>query len=291
MPAPRELKRRIRSVQSTRQITKALELVSGAKMRRASKKTLANRPYAERLWKMATDILSHNQEGVSHPLMTAQSGNRTLLIAIASDRGSAGAYNTNISRAASAFMASEQAAGRTVDSIVIGKKLDTSFHKLGLPILQHYPYTGHQLEFEELGALYRFALQGFLNHRFDQVHLIYTRFTSALTQEVISEKLLPLTQPDSSLPTSASSELLYEPSPAYVLNELLPYIVEVQLYQATREATASEHAARRLAMHNASENAKSMIEKLNLTYNSLRQSIITQEIAEITSGAAAVDTD
>lgn len=287
MAVQREIKRRIKSVNSTRQITKALELVSTAKMRRATENNLHNRPYAERLKAILTRILSESEETVSHPLLSSHEGDASLLIVIASDQGLAGAYDASVIKRTLQFVKEEREAGRNVRAISIGKKAALTLGKLDVPIIQNYPVSSGAIKFEDLHALYAYAIESFSKQRFSKVHLIYTHFVSVISQQTISEQLLPVV-PDLEA-ARLPSTFLYEPSPEDVLATLLPYIIEVQLYHAVLESTASEQSARRIAMKNASDNAKNMIDRLTLTYNTLRQGAITREIAEITSGAAALE--
>ncbi|MEI6478071.1 MAG: ATP synthase F1 subunit gamma [bacterium] len=287
MPAPRELRQRIRSVTSTKQITKAMELVSASRMRRATEATLANRPYATQLEVMVQRIISSSSDQpLSHPLLEEQKGDKTLLIVIASDRGQAGAYNSNLGKLASQFASDEKAAGRTVTSITLGKKAEQAMSKAGIDVLQRFPLPSGQIELSDMHALNRYVVERFLHHGISKVSVLYTEFHSMLIQKAVIQPLLPLTPPN---PYPASGELIFEPDPLTVLSELLPYLVEIRLFHSVLEAGASEHSARRMAMKSATDNANSIIDRLTLTYNRLRQSAITQEIAEITSGAAALE--
>ena len=288
MASTRDIRRRIKSVKSTKQITKAMELVATSKMRRASEATLASRPYTAESWQIVQDILSRPQdEQISHPLLQARAVKNVLIVAIASDRGLAGVYNAAVSKLAYQLLKEQQAAGHQVSFITMGRKIEQSVLQFGAPILQSYPHLSTHPLVEDIWPLASFLVESYLGKQFDQVLVVYTNFTSLLRQEATSKQLIPL-KPEA-LPEEARSwEFLFEPTPREVLDSLLPRLVEIQLYQSILESLASEHAARRIAMKNATDNASEMIDDLTLTYNGLRQSAITQEIAEITSGAASL---
>lgn len=286
MAVSKELRTRIKSVTSTKQITKAMELVSSAKMRRASQATLANRPYSEALLRVINTILSEEETEFSHPLLKQGTSQSSLLVVIAADRGQAGAFTTNISKHTVAYIAQQKVLGRTVSCITLGKKIHKDLSRRGISIIQNYPLPASLSSSEDLRALYEFCSKQFSTNRFGAVDILFTAFGSMLRQEPVIEPLFPL-HIEKSL--ASHQEVLYEPSAVAVLETLLPYIAEVHLYQAVLESAASEHSARRIAMKSATDNATSMIDRLKLTYNRLRQGAITQEIAEITSGAAALE--
>ena len=281
MAAPRELKRRIKSVRSSRQITKALELVSSAKMRKASQAAVADRPYSQALESMISRALASDSEHLTHPLLHAKKGGRSLLIVLGADRGQAGAFTSNLLKAAVAFSAGHPG----TYAVTVGKKAEAGLKRLGIPTIQNYPMPAALADPSDLNALAGFARAEFLSGDIREVHVLFTRFTSMLTQEATVIPLLPVTPPT----PVESSDVLFEPKASELLDLLLPYYADVQLYQAALESAASEHSARRLAMKSATDNATGMIDRLNLTYNQLRQGAITREIAEITGGAAALE--
>lgn len=287
MPSTRELRRRIKSVKATKQLTKALELVSASKMRRTSEAMFASRPYTDRMWRLMQDICNRPSfTPLTHPLLEVRPVNNTIVVAFASDRGFAGVYNTAIIKQAQHFAAEQSALGNTVSFIIMGKKLENAFTRLGLTVLQSYPHQGTTPQAHEVWPLSGTVIQSFEKATCDQVFVLYTTFISMLRQEATFTQVLPFQSVVAT--TKASTEFIYEPSASDVLNSLLPRLVEVQLYQALLESVASEHAARRMAMKNATDNASDMIDDYTLIYNGLRQSAITQEIAEITSGAASL---
>ena len=291
MPSTRELRRRIRSVRSTRQITKAMELVSASKMRRASEGALASRPYSHRLLEVVQDILHTDGIRETHPLLAVRPVFKVVAIAISSDQGLAGTYNSAVIRQSLAFAREQQAQGRVVAFITWGRKVEQALVRAGIPVVQSYPHASTHPLPSDTAPLGTYLVEAFRSGQFDQVALISTDFISMLRQEVRQETLLPLglaspQKGDEALqPVHAFT---YEPSPAEVLTTLLPRLIEVRIFQALLESLASEHSARCMAMKNATDNASDIIDDLTLTYNGVRQSAITQEIAEITSGAAAL---
>lgn len=292
MASTREIRSRIRSVKSTRQITKAMELVSASKMRRASESTLASRPYSRRLQEVVQDILRSEELRAEHPLLAAREVKRVVALVFSSDLGLAGAYDPTVIKNALRFASEQQELGREVSFITWGRRIENALLRAGITIVQSYPHSASAPLPVDIFPVGSFLVEAFREHQFDEVTIIYTDFVSSLTQQIRSQTLLPLR----ALPHHEKSELapsvlefIYEPSASEVLTALLPRLIEVEIYQALLESLASEHAARRLAMKNATDNASDMIDDLTLLFNGMRQSAITQEIAEITSGAAALN--
>ena len=287
MPSTRELRLRIKSVKSTRQITKAMELVATAKMRKASEATLASRPYVKRAQEVLFDIVRNPVEGLTHPLIADRPVKHTLAFLIASDRGLAGAYDANIGKAVIQLIR-EQQPGQELSFITMGRRVERLLRKLNVSMIQSYPHTPTHPTSQDLQPISDFMTEGFLSGKYDRVVVLFTNFTSMMVQEAQHVQLLPLRPPKMSEMVLEDREFLYEPSPLAVLNTVLPRLLEAQLYQALEESLASEFAARRIAMKNATDNASDMIDDLTLTYNGVRQGSITQELAEITGGAAAL---
>ncbi len=296
MASTRELRSRIKSVKATRQITKAMELVSTAKMRRASEATLASRPYTMRAWQIIGDLARKPIEGLSHPLTADREVQQVLVFAISSDRGLAGSYSSNLTKAALQLMRERRNLGQTVSFITMGKQVERTLTKAGATIVQSYPHSANHPSAADVQPVSTSMVQGFLNGSYDEVIVLFTNYFSMLRQEATLLKLLPLAPTDAPEESYAEHEshladqrfFLYEPSPKAVLDVVLPRLLEARLYQCLQESLASEHAARRTAMQSASDNASDMIDELTLTYNGIRQGNITREIAEITSGAAAL---
>ncbi len=286
------IRARIKSVKNINQITKAMEMVAASKLRRAQEATLASRTYAlsarealARLRLLAT--------GTAHPLFAQREVNRRLIILFSSDRGLAGAYNSNIFKILVAVLKQAEASVAT-QLIVIGQKGGQFVSKLSgeLNVIGVYTDWPAQPTVQDITPIASMATQLFSNGEVDEVLLLYTDFVSTIKQSVIARKILPIDPQEFLEQEEALSEgvpeSLFEPSPAEVFAYIVPRLVEVQMYQASLEAAASEQAMRMVAMKNASDNAKDLIGDLTLTYNGARQASITQELAEITAGAEAI---
>lgn len=285
------IQRRIKSVRNTRKITKAMELVAAAKMRRASGAVSKTRPYAQLAWETVRAIL-RKTGGVTHPLMQPREGaTRTLLVLYASDRGLAGGYNVNIMRKAMALVAERGA--ENVDVIAIGKRAE-SVAKSKAKILAAFHGLSNAPQLKDMLPIVRMVTDEFMRGAYADVVIGYTDFVSGMTQVPRIERVLPLHIDDQRrdgplgrLPDS-ETDYLFEPSPQALLNRVLPGIVQTKLFHALLEAAASEHAARMMAMRNATDSATEMLDSLTFTYNQARQAAITQEIAELVGGAAAL---
>ncbi len=304
MASTRELRRHIRSVRSTRQITKAMELVSASKLRRSTEATVASRPYALRIAEALRDALITPDHVAQHPLLVSRPIKTTVLVVIASDRGLAGAYNTNIVKHAIDYVRSEHEAGRQVVCITFGRKAEQALTRHGVKIIQSYGHAQSHPVAGDVLPLARSLAAIYVNGDCDQVQILSTKFVSAFRQEIHFTRFLPLSAAEFEIQTVGDAHyiareraaeqrdehlFLYEPTPQTVLNSLIPRYLETILFQYLQESISSEHAARRLAMRNATDNANDIMSHLQLTYNSVRQSSITQELAEITSGAAALE--
>jgi F-type H+-transporting ATPase subunit gamma len=266
-----------------------MELVAAAKMRKASEATLTSRPYVRRASEVVFDIIKRPVEEMTHPLIADREVKHVLVFAIASDRGLAGAYNANVGKAILQFLKMQKEAGVEVSFITMGKNSQKMLRKAGVSILQSYPHTPNHPTTTDLVPISSFMIENFLNGRFDEVRVAYTDFKSLLSQEVKLLKLLPLSPHKPENPLDDTRHFVYEPTVAKVLETVLPRLLEAELYQCLQEALASEHASRRMAMKSATDNASDMIDDLTLTYNGVRQGSITQELAEITGGAAALN--
>lgn len=282
------IQRRIKSVRNTRKITKAMELVSAAKMRRATGAVAKTRPYAQLAWDTVRAILRQVGD-VRHPLMESpEKATRTLIVLYASDRGLAGGYNVNVMRKAIALM--KERGPENVDVIGIGRRAD-AVAKLGVTMLASFHGMTEQPKLSEMLPIIRLIVERFQGGQYKDVHLAYTDFISGITQTPKVTLLLPLLvkkDVTSSRGYEGSIDYTFEPSPMDVLNRVLPGIIETKVFHALVEAAASEHAARMMAMRSATDSASEMLEDLTFTYNQARQAAITQEIAELVSGSAAI---
>lgn len=299
MPTLREVRTRIRSVKNIAQITRALEAVSASRVRRAQARALASRVFSEKAWEILVNVQNASVKGVPlHPLLTARETiNKVLVVLITSDRGLAGAYNTNILRVTENFV---DRLGKAVQFVTIGRKGRDSLIRAGYSVIAEFSDFPAEPTIADVSPIARLAIDAFLNGEVDQVVIAYTDFISMLSQRPAVLEWLPLSTSDitrqaageyvKNVPpiTQMSSDYEYEPSPAAVLDEIVPRFTVLQLYQAILEAQASEHAARMVAMRNATDNATQLAADLTLEYNKARQTAITSEILDIVGGANAL---
>lgn len=274
----KEIKLRIKSMESTKQITRAMEMVASSKLRRAQDRVLHSRPYFEILYKTIADIAGSSQDMAS-VYITKREVKRSCYVVIAGDRGLAGGYNSNILKLCYGEMA-----GKDACVLPIGKKAVEFFHARQVPILTEAYAEAAELSISDCFTLAKNLSRSFLQEEFDEVILGYTNFVSVLSQTPATLRLLPLLRQETKAPARQSS-ILYEPDPVTVFNTIVPEYLGGVVYGALCESVASEQAARRTAMDAATKNAEDMIEDLNLRYNRARQGAITQEITEIVAGA------
>ena len=291
MASLRDIRKRIRSVKSTQKITKAMKMVSAAKLRRAQNAIVAARPYARALDQMIADLVSRS-EGISHPLLTSRPVRRMEILAITSDRGLAGGFNANVIRRVARF-AYERDRSTSLRLTNVGRKGLEAFRRRHLEIRKDYPGFFNHLSYDAARGLAEELSTEFLEDRVDQVFLVYNEFVSAITQRVVLTPLIPFERPAAPEGESATGlrsliDFEYEPSKEAVLDKLVPQAVAIRVYRALLESVASEHGARMSAMENATNNADDAISKLTLNYNRTRQAAITKELMEIVSGAEAL---
>ncbi|TAE17317.1 MAG: ATP synthase F1 subunit gamma [Bacteroidetes bacterium] len=286
----KEVRNRIKSVQSTQQITKAMKMVSAAKLRRAQDAIQQMRPYAQKLQEMLSNIVSTLEGETQLALATARPVENVLLIVITSDRGLAGAYNANVIKAAKARIAekynSQFAAGK-VTIWNIGKKGFESLTKSGYNTKDTFKDIFLNLTFENVQSAAKAAMQAFESKEFDVVEIVYSEFKNAASQVFKSEPFLPIPKVENTQ-SAKKTDFIFEPAKEILIAELIPKILNTQLYKAVLDANASEHGARMTAMDKASENANELLKSLKLSYNRARQAAITTELTEIVSGAAAL---
>lgn len=277
--------RRIKAVKSTQQITKAMKLVSAAKLRRAQEKVLAARPYARELARTLARLVQAGA-GASHPLLQQRpEGSNVAYVVISADRGLAGSYNVNIIRKGQQAMKADP---RPLKLIAIGRKGRDFFRKRRIEPVKEFVGVGEEPSFARAREILGEIVALFLAREVDEVRLVYTEFVNAVTQRPTEVQLLPVVAPEGEAHKGADLDYIYVPGAEAVLNTLVPRFAETVFYQALLEAKASEHGARMTAMGNATDNAKEMIEKLTLAYNRARQAGITREISEIVGGAEAL---
>ncbi|MBC6991458.1 MULTISPECIES: ATP synthase F1 subunit gamma [Hymenobacter] len=293
MASLKEVRNRIVSVQSTQQITKAMKMVAAAKLRRAQDNILRMRPYAQRLNSILSNLTRQISDDVISEYAVQREVRRVLIIAVTSDRGLAGAFNSNIFKGVNQLIAERyaaQAAAGNLTVLAIGRRSHEYFSKRG-PVLGNYTHVFTQLSFDTVRVAAEEAMQGFRNGQFDEVTLVYNEFKNVATQVVRVEQLLPILpseEPANTTAANASIDYIFEPSKEEIVRELIPQSIRVQLYKAVLESNASEHGARMTAMDKATENAGELLKSLKLTYNRTRQAAITTEILEIVGGAEAL---
>jgi F-type H+-transporting ATPase subunit gamma len=287
----KEVRTRIKSVQSTQQITKAMKMVSAAKLRRAQDAILQMRPYSQKLQEMLSNIVSSVSGDMSMPLAEDRAVERVLLIPITSDRGLCGAYNANIIKLTRQTISDKYAAQAKkghVTILPIGKKGYEAFQKqAGFNLIADFWNIFSDLTFENVRNAAIYAQEKFLKKEYDRVEIVYSQFKNAATQIFTVEPYLPIPKVEQK-GNSKNVDFIFEPSMGELLTELMPKILNTQVYKAVLDANASEHGARMTAMDKASENANEMLKSLKISYNRARQAAITTELTEIVSGAAAL---
>ena len=276
----KDIKNRIRSMESTKQITKAMEMVAASKLRQAQNRITASRPYFEILSNTISDIVATNRDFTS-PYLRKREGNRVLFVVIAGDRGLAGGYNSNVIKLAAAQME-----GKETTVLPIGKKAVDYFRSKGYPLLADSYAEAAEVDIGDCFSIARLLSKAYLAGNFDEIHVAYTNFVSVLSQTPATRQLLPLL-PQERTETGSRVVTLYEPEPEEVFASIVPEYLGGIIYGALCESRCAEQAARRTAMDSATSNAEDMIADLSLKYNRARQAAITQEITEIVAGAEA----
>ena len=287
MAGSKEIRSKIKSVENTRKITKAMEMVAASKMRKAQERMRAARPYGEKIRSVAAN-LSHANPDYKHAFLQKRAELKNVgVILVTSDKGLCGGLNTNAMRLMVTKIKEWEAAGAKVQSTAIGNKGFGFLQRYGIPVVSHIIGLGDKPHLEKMIGPIKIQLDQFAEGKIDALHICYTRFINTMKQETVCEQLLPLTGETFGAP-DASWDYLYEPDAKSVLDELLVRYVEAVVYQAVAENIASEQSARMVAMKSASDNAKKVIGDLKLSYNKARQAAITKELSEIVGGAAAV---
>jgi F-type H+-transporting ATPase subunit gamma len=310
MPSLIDLRRRIRAVKNTQQITKAMKMVAASKLRRAQERIMSARPYAVQMQRVLGSVASRVDQSI-HPLLTAREigpDSRTLLIVVTADKGLCGSFNTNVIKAGGHFLVE---ATRPCTLGLVGRKGRDFFVRRGYEVMFEQVGIFQKLRFEDARVIAQTAMDAFLEHKVDRVMLVYNEFRSVMTQRVVVDQLLPIARADvetsgyfgsagstksdpalAPVPAGGDSraqiDYLYEPGPQEIFNQLLPRYVEVQVYRALLESNAAFYAAQMTAMDTATKNSAEMIGDLTLYMNKVRQAAITREIIEVVSGAEAL---
>lgn len=280
----RAIRRRIRSIQNTAKITKAMEMIAASKMRRAQERGLAGRPYSEKIQQVIADLAALPEMGRAlHPLLQRRSVVKVAIVHITPDRGLCGGLNTNINRKTASFILEQSV---PVTLITVGRKGLVFMRRYGRDIRAEFTQIGDRPSLLDTLPISRIIIDDYSNGVVDLVYLVYAKFISTMLQRLVLQQLLPVKP--AFIPRAQNVDYIYEPGPDVVLGELLPRFVEIQVYHAILESIASEQSARMVAMRNATDNANELIEDLTLLYNKARQESITREILDITGGAAAL---
>lgn len=293
MASLKDIRARIGSVKNTQQITKAMKLVSAAKLRKAQNNITNMRPYALTLRKVIADIAVTKK--VSHPLMEQKGeAKKILLVVISSDRGLCGAFNANINKFTESYIKENKDKTEKIDFLFVGRKAHDYFIKRDIRPVDFITKLDKDISYELASKVANRVMQDYLDGQYDEVRMIYNEFKSAISQQVVCETLLPIDLGLSSFNTESeaqanfSVDMIFEPAPEKIIEQLLAKHFDLQVYRCMSESVAGEHGARMSAMENATNNANEMINKLTLTYNKLRQEKITTELTEIVSGAEAL---
>lgn len=286
MASLKSIKKRIVSVKNTRQITKAMKMVSAAKLRRAQENVVAARPYAKKLGEVLQS-LSANLEGDLHPLLEKREAKKLLLIVLTSDRGLCGGFNTNLCKAADRYIKEKAGSYEQISVMTVGRK-GYEFLRSRYTVYKNFANVLAKPNYQTAAMLGQEVIDGFVAGEYDQVELLYNSFRTVMTQDITFQQLLPVVPEHEGLSDETPVEFIYEPSVGELLAEILPKNIEVQIFKAMLETVAGEHGARMTAMDSASKNANEMIGKLTLQYNRARQAAITTELMEIISGSESI---
>lgn len=285
----KEVKQRITSVVSTQQITKAMKMVSAAKLRRAQDRIVQMRPYSQKLTAILNNVSASSEGAADIVYAQKREVKKVLIIPITSDKGLCGAFNSNIIKATNAAIR-QQFEGKEITILPLGKKAFEAFKKTDYTLVDQFYGVFMDLSFDVVREAAEFAMNGFAAGDYDQVTLVYNEFKNVATQIVQTEQFLPMAKEESEEEVkTAETDYILEPSRAYIIEELVPTSLKIQVYKAVLESNASEHGARMTAMDKATENAGELLKELRLMYNRTRQAAITNEILEIVAGANALE--
>jgi F-type H+-transporting ATPase subunit gamma len=289
MPALIDIRRRIRSVKNTQQITKAMKMVSAAKLRRAQEAMFAARPYARKMMEVLNSLATRARPD-AHPLLQEHGDDKVLLVVITADKGLCGGFNANIIRAAARFLEEQQRderrGERRLELDLVGRKGRDFFRRRRYRVRSEHIGLFQSLQFPAAQRIAQSLIKSYVGGEVDRIHIVYNEFKTVIAQKVVVEQLLPIRKLEFD-PKEAPLDYLYEPSPGAIFDDILPKHVEIQVWRALLESAAAEHGARMAAMDAATNNAGEMIDRLTLHMNKVRQAAITKEIIEVISGAGA----
>jgi F-type H+-transporting ATPase subunit gamma len=289
MPNLKAIRKRIATVKNTRKITRAMKLMSAARLRRAQDNITRLRPYALQTMDMIASLAARaGDDEEKHPLLARREPNRVLFVILTSDRGLAGAFNSGISKAAFRAYTEMRQAGKAVEVATVGRKGSDFFRRRGVKIDRTFANMWEKLSYQKANEIGDFIVNEYTKNGLDACYLCYNEFKSAISQKIVVERILPIEPKNHEAAEDHSVDYIYEPDQKTILNTILPLYVNVEVYRALLESVASEHGARMTAMDNATNNAQDMIKKLTLQANRARQAAITTELMEIIGGAEAL---
>lgn len=288
MPSLKEVRNRIASVKSTQQITSAMKMVAASKLRKAQTGILQLRPFANRQKELLQKLGSDVGGNMPSELSDQRVANHVLIVALSSNRGLCGAFNTNVIKQSISVCNSYMATGSKVSYVTIGRKASEFFQKNGYDVIESHDEIYDNINFAQVSALADHLIDLFMSHKFDKVILIYHQFKNAVVQYLVAEQFLPISPIQNQDGNEQKADYIFDPSREEILETLVPSILRTQVYKAVLDSWASEQGARMTAMSQATDNASELLKELKLTYNKARQAAITNEILEIVSGAEAL---
>ncbi len=286
MATLREVKKRIRTVVSTKRITSAMEMVAASKLRRAQQKIEQTRPYSQKMDEMLQHLAAGSSGDISHPYFEQREPKKKTLVLVTSDRGLCGSFNSNVIRRAVNWLREEGLP--EVEIVTVGKKGNDLFKSRQWEIINNFSDWGGQLNYSKAQDLVDFLTQRFVSGQTDSIHLVYTQFISTVKYKIVIEPYLPLTRPESGEGSGIRSEYIFEPTPESIYESLMPSYALTKMVTVLVDSFAAEHGSRMVAMGNATSNAGEMVDDLTLLYNKTRQAQITKELLEVISGAEAL---
>lgn len=286
MPTLRDVKKRIKSVISTKRITKAMEMVAASKLRRAQQRVEQARPYSDKLDLMLSHLATASSEDISHPYFEERDIKKKTLVIIASDRGLCGSYNGNVLRKASKWL--EENNKFDIEIVTVGKKVNDFFKRREWEIVENFADWGGVIDYDKVRAISKLLTGRFLNGETDEINIIYTQFISTVKYKMSIDKYLPIARPEIDEEAGFNMGYIFEPDPETIYDSILPNYATSKMIMSVAEALASEHGSRMMAMSNATTNAEEMVDNLTLDYNKARQAQITKELLEVISGAEAL---
>lgn len=287
MATLREVKRRIKSVHSTKRITKAMEMVAASKLRRAQQRVEEARPYSEKLDMMLSHLATASSEDISHPYFDERPVKKKTLVVITSDRGLCGSYNANVFRKASEWL--EANAEYELEIVTVGKKCNDHFKARNRTIVGNFSDWSGVIDYDKVHDMVSFLTKRFVNGETDEIEIIYTQFISTVKYKIVSPRYLPIAKPEVNEKAGFNMDYIFEPDPESIYDSILPNYATSKMIMAVAEAIASEHGSRMMAMGNATTNAEEMVDALTLEYNKARQAQITKELLEVVAGAEALN--